>query len=63
MAERAKQEVEQREAALRRQLAAERDAELRGVIVRLEEEYAGKEEAVQARTKKVTDNFPEGLGW
>ncbi|GAB4813533.1 hypothetical protein N2152v2_000579 [Parachlorella kessleri] len=53
VAERAKQEVEQREAALRRQLAAERDAELRGVIVRLEEEYAGKEEAAQIAEREA----------
>jgi 5-azacytidine-induced protein 1 len=47
VAERAKQEVEQREAALRRQLVAERDEEIRGVIVRLEAEFLAKEEAVQ----------------
>lgn len=47
VAERAKQEVVQREGALRHQLAAERDTELLGVIARLEAEFLAKEEAMQ----------------
>lgn len=47
--ERARREMEAREAALRRQLAVERDEELAAVVARLEEDALAKETALQAR--------------
>lgn len=45
--ERARREMESREAALRRQLADERDEELAAVIARLEEDALAKEAVLQ----------------
>lgn len=56
--ERARREMEGREAALRRQLAAERDEELAAVVARLEEDALAKEGQLQARLV-----VPEADGW
>ena len=48
--EQARREMEAREAAVRRQLAAERDDELAAVVARLEEDALAKDAQLQART-------------
>lgn len=62
--ERARRELASREAALRHQLAAERDEELAAVVARLEEDALEKEKALQARGGQAgCTHYRRSCGW